>query len=464
MYTPIEWRLSAPGDDMKRQRERIRIALLTPYTGGNLGDAAIQEAVISNYKMRYRNADIHLITMCPEQTSRLHRVPSFPIDRSAVSRNSLSFSLSGANTDGKGAILRREPESLRWVKTFVKKFALRFPILMQAYGFASTTAQGCRLIHKEMMHIAIAYRFMRGFDFLVASGGGQLDDYWGGPWEHPYALLKWGLIARAVGARFIFLSVGTCSLETRLSMFFIRHALKLADYRSYRDQVSKQLLGHLTFTQKDAIYPDLAFSYDIPKALEEQNKPQKPKTVGVSPIAYLSKYSWPKKDLSVYEEYRKHLVLFVEELLLRGYSIVLFSTDIPDRHVVDEIFDILLKKVGPEAVERLYNPRTHTLEELFAQLSKVNYVVASRLHGILLSHLAYIPVLAISYDRKVDTYMEEIGLSNYCQDIHKLSTKKLIDGFEAMVCNSFLVESRVREITEDYARKLVRQYELALEQ
>ena len=285
-----------------------------------------------------------LLPCVPSKLGRLHRVPSFPIDRSAVSRNSLCFSLSGANTDGKGAILKREPESLRWVKTFVKKFALRFPILMQAYGFASTTAQGYRLIHKEMMHIAMAYRFMRGFDFLVASGGGQLDDYWGGPWEHPYALLKWGLIARAVGARFVFLSVGTCSLETRLSTLFIRHALKLADYRSYRDQGSKELLGNFSFTQKDAVYPDLAFSFEIPKTLEEQNKPQKAKTVGVSPIAYLSKYSWPKKDFPVYEEYLEHLMLFVEELLRRGYSIVLFSTGTPDRHVVDEIFDILLKK------------------------------------------------------------------------------------------------------------------------
>ena len=45
---------------------------------------------------------------------------------------------------------------------------------------------------------------------VVAAGGGQLDDFWGGALAHPYTLWRFGGMARAVGARFVLLrGVGT---------------------------------------------------------------------------------------------------------------------------------------------------------------------------------------------------------------------------------------------------------------
>ena len=35
---------------------------------------------------------------------------------------------------------------------------------------------------------------------LVVAGGGQLDEEWGGSWGHPYALMKWAVLARVAGA------------------------------------------------------------------------------------------------------------------------------------------------------------------------------------------------------------------------------------------------------------------------
>ncbi len=58
----------------------MKFLLLTPYTGGNLGDAAIQEAVIANIRKRIPDAQIVLVTLSPEDTTRLHGMRSFPID------------------------------------------------------------------------------------------------------------------------------------------------------------------------------------------------------------------------------------------------------------------------------------------------------------------------------------------------------------------------------------------------
>ena len=90
-------------------------------------------------------------------------------------------------------------------------------------------------IRTELSHIIGGYRFLKDVDVLIISGGGQLQDIWGGPWGHPYAMLKWTLLARLRGAKPIFLSIGFSGLDARLSRFFTRKSLSLAAYRSYRD-------------------------------------------------------------------------------------------------------------------------------------------------------------------------------------------------------------------------------------
>lgn len=432
-----------------------KIALLTPYTGGNLGDAAIQEAVIANIKRRYPGADIYLITLSPEITTELHGIPSIPITSWAITGYSPGLSSRNRNGNDADTPLTVKYNLLSRVKEATEWCSWLYATLRPVYKSLAT-------VYKEILHFARAYKFMKGVSLLLVSGGGQLDDYWGGPWGHPYALLKWGLLARAVGARYVFLSVGTCALETRLSNFFIRHALRLATYRSYRDQSSKRLLEHMVFTRKDAIYPDLAFSYVNRRGMHRASRSIVGRVVGLSPIAYLSRYGWPKKNLAVYERYFENLVYFISNLIRQGYSIVLFSTDLPDRRVVNDIVNRLERDVSLNIHGRIHQPHIDTIDDLIAQLINVDYVVASRLHGVLLSHLLCIPVLAISYDRKVDTHMVDIGLSEYCLDIHHVEVASLFTSFESLTTNAYRIKSNLKGKISDYECALERQYDLLL--
>src|SRR5665213_1359142 len=56
-----------------------RIALLTPYTGGNFGDAAIQDAMIANLRLRLPNAQFSGISLHNENYLRQHGTRAFPI-------------------------------------------------------------------------------------------------------------------------------------------------------------------------------------------------------------------------------------------------------------------------------------------------------------------------------------------------------------------------------------------------
>jgi polysaccharide pyruvyl transferase WcaK-like protein len=436
-----------------------KIALLTPYGGKNLGDAAIQEAVIANIRKRYPSAHIYLITLWPENTTKLHGVSSFPITTLAIPYYASGLSIRNSRGNDADTPMAVRCDLLSRAKSAIKRSSLLYTVLKLVYTIAFKMPRAFCI---EMLHIIRAYKFLKGATLLLISGGGQLDDYWGGPWGHPYALLKWGLLARAVGARYIFLSVGTCALESRLTTCFIRYALRLATYRSYRDQTSKKLLEHMVFTHKDVVCPDLAFSYVNWRIRHQAGRSNVGRVVGVSPIAYLSRYSWPKKDISAYEHYFGHLVRFISDLIRQGYSIVFFSTDSPDRKVINDVVTSLANDISLNINGRIYQPHIDTLDDLFDQLCNVDYIVSSRLHGVILSHLLCIPVLAISYDRKVDTHMTDMGLSEYCLDIHNLETVSLIKSFESLTMNSDRIKLSLKEKAADYACALKRQYDFVL--
>ena len=55
-----------------------RIALLTPYNGGNLGDAAIQDALIHNLQVRLPGCQFSGITLNGGNFTQRHGARSFP--------------------------------------------------------------------------------------------------------------------------------------------------------------------------------------------------------------------------------------------------------------------------------------------------------------------------------------------------------------------------------------------------
>jgi polysaccharide pyruvyl transferase WcaK-like protein len=439
----------------------VKIALLTPYTGGNLGDAAIQDAVIGNVRKRYPDAELCLVTLCPEATARLHKVPSFPID--ARSSNQVEVLGATANYDV-ARLASTHAGLLDWAKATVE----RFPVIYSFLKLVQTGIIGCfnavMLVAKEVRHIYKSYRLLKQVNLLLVSGGGQLDDYWGGAWAHPYALFKWGMIARLTGARYVFVSVGACSLRPGLGVFFIEHALGSASYRSYRDHTSKMLLKPLAVTHNDAVCPDLAFSYDLPTAANDTQRTHAETVVAVSPIAYLSRYGWPVEDAPIYERYFDELCVFIQELIRLGNLVILYSTDTCDRHVVADIVARLSKNKELEIEDRLSVAHCDTAADLLKELAHVDFVVASRLHGILLPNLLALPVLAISYDRKVDTYMNDMGMANYCLDIHKLEAESIMKAFQSLTLNSRDIIQNLANKKKDYARDLQTQFDLVLSQ
>jgi polysaccharide pyruvyl transferase WcaK-like protein len=433
-----------------------RIGLLDQYTGANLGDAAILEAAIQNVRERFPGAEICLFALYPEESQRRHGVTSYPITGFRLSWYSDFL----RSEDAPAPLASPRPTTsgaMASGRRVAQRFPLLRPVLKRLQAALAWPRKAATNLRAEVRHVRQMHALLKSFDLLVISGGGQIDDDYGGPWGHPYTLFKFACLSRLTGTKLVYWSVGVCALKSRLSDFFVRHALKPALYRSYRDPGSKQLLERNAFTKNDPVVPDIAFSYS-PALTRVRVGAGDHVTVGVSPIGYLSK-DWPKVDQQKFEAYRRELIAFVGGLATQGFSVVLFTSDDMDCPVTDFVYEALAADPRPQIRRNVTKADTTTLDRLVACLDTLDYVVASRLHGILLSHVCGKAVLAISYDRKVDAHMALVHQSGHSVDIHQPEAALWLSAFAAVTQNRHAIETQIRQRCAEFRLTLTQQYE-----
>lgn len=389
-------RVEAPGS---RARRAARIAFLSPTGYGNLGDAAIIESLIQGIRRRQPDAEITGFTLNPSDTMIRHGVPAFTCSGLTI----------------RGYRVREAPpaaggEAPRRATSVARRALALLPGLQRGYRLL-------RQVAAERTHRLVSLERVRGYDLVVLAGGGQLDDFWGGAFGHPFTLWRWASLARRAGARFVVLSVGTGSL-TPLSKRFVHRALAMADYRSYRDERSRELIGAPQLTRGDPIVPDLAYAPPVePRSATRTSRT----AIGVSPMAYADPRGWPAPDLVRYSRHLESLAALSVRIVRAGHDVVLFTTDGPDRVSLSELRELIEAELASEERTRLRVPEIDGVAALMRALADCEVVVSARLHGILLSHLAGRPTLAISYERKVRTLMEEMELGRYCYEMDEFT-------------------------------------------
>ena len=420
-----------------------RIGLISP-TSGNLGNAAMQSAMIANLRKRIAGVEIVGITLNPEDTHRRHGIQAFPL--AGVSRPYYGlFNSANSKTP------HRQNLKISLVKQWLKKIRLLHN------GWRAVRA--CSM---ELAHITAAAQLVRKLDRIIIPGGGALDDFWGGPWGQPWALFKWSLLSRLHRVPFLFVSIGKCSLERPASRFFVRVALRLAEYRSYRDHDSKIAVQSLIDARNDPVYPDLAFSYPcstVPTARGDGSQ-DKRLVVGVSPMAYCDPRAWPRQDERRYAAYIGQLAEMVKWLIKERYRVLFFTTDSPDSATVDDLKAMAFgSAIDADTIQTLPGSTEQSPDSLLKGISCADLVIASRLHGVILSHLNLTPVLALSFDPKVDAHMNAVGHENYCLNIDHVQLETLIECFTALKAARQREQARLRSAALRFRHLLDLQYD-----
>ena len=169
---------------------------------------------------------------------------------------------------------------------------------------------------------------LRRTDMLIIPGTGLLTDAYGLLSWGPYNMFKWSLIAKVCRCKLLFVSVGAGPIYGTLGRCFVKSALSLADFRSYRDNSTMQYLKGIGFrADNDRVYPDLVFS--LPEAVipHQDTKKSRRSVVGLGLMDYAGKYSVARPSNEIYLAYLENLVTVVRWLLAHEYDVRLLIGD-----------------------------------------------------------------------------------------------------------------------------------------
>ncbi|MCQ2109731.1 MAG: polysaccharide pyruvyl transferase family protein [Fibrobacter sp.] len=130
---------------------------------------------------------------------------------------------------------------------------------------------------------------------------------------------------------------------------------------------------------------------------------KKEKILGIGVISLQSyKLKYPNNTLTIMQ-YQQSLKELIQDAISMGYKVELFCNgDIPDYDQMLQIKEYL----NNNDVSIARRPQNHL--ELVDLINRYSFIIASRLHAIIISYSFHIPFFAIGWDPKVDDFLTRI--------------------------------------------------------
>jgi polysaccharide pyruvyl transferase WcaK-like protein len=273
------------------------------------------------------------------------------------------------------------------------------------------------VVRKGLGKLVDAFRtanWVRKQDVVIVPGMGVLETTLPlRPWGWPYSLFLLSLSGKLFGTKVVLLAVGAGTVADRANRALLVGAARLAYYRSYRDEISRDALCAMGVdTARDPVHTDLAFALPTPVSIVDHG------VVGVGVMDYHGSNADRAHADRIHREYVSRMTEFVRWLAESDHVVRLFVGDQVDAAVAERI----VAAVGSPAVSVV---RTSTMEALLREMSRVDRVVASRYHNVLAAVKLAKPTVAVGYAAKSDALMAEMGLAEFCQSIRDLDVDKL---------------------------------------
>ena len=400
-----------PSGAARRVRAQ-RVALFGLFGCGNLGNDGSLEAMLDLLRRSRPEAELFCICHDPALVAQTHRVATVPIS---------------------------------WSRHLVGRPRRIDRLLMKIPG--------------KLVDVVQTLRYIRKADLMIVPGTGILDDFGERPYGMPFDIFRWCLAARIVGARIAFASIGAGPIGNSLSRWLMKSAARLAHYRSYRDELSRDFMDSIGFdTSRDAIYPDIVFRMRPPPAAPAR-EPRGPRrlTVGIGVMSYYGWYGFAKGGEEIFASYIGRLARFVTHLLDGGHDIRILTGELADWTAVEALMrEIAVSRPGlPPA--RIAAEPVQSLRDLMEQISLTDAVVATRFHNIVCALKVGKPTLSLGYSRKNDVLMAEMGLGDYCQHVETFDLEKLVDQFARLIEHRAEHEETIRNRTRLFEDRLSEQ-------
>ena len=367
------------------------MGLLGMYSSANLGDTAIQAVVLA--ALRKRRPDIEFIGVShdPDDVARTYGIPGFP-------------------ASGCGVMAFPEGEGCAACSTGAR---------------AVKDASQATLL-RRILALPNVDRLVKSLDMLIVSGGGQIEDFWGGAWQQPLRLLSWCASARLRGKPTAGFALGVDELRTRLGIFFSIRALNTMRYLSFRDAGSLQFLNREGLSAAAAVCPDPAFGYAVPAPIEREASAGR-----FAVISPMSVDAFPAMSTAHYDTYLTRLAAAADGLLRQGIAVrFACSQTSMDPRVVLRVMSRMA------SADQAINVEVRTVDDFLRTVHGAELVITSRLHGTILSLAVHAPVIAVSNARKTARLMSDLSLQDYCLGVKDLQEDTLQSRVQEVIAGS----------------------------
>ncbi len=240
-----------------------------------------------------------------------------------------------------------------------------------------------RAVHRTNLGAIVAA--LRRADLFISGGGGLLQDA-----TSSRSLLYYlGLLtlARWLGCKTMVYANSIGPISRPRNKRLAQRVLENVDCITVRDGLSLQLLDDLEVQR-----PPRLLTADPVLLLEPEPVTPQEKVIVVAVR------EWPSQH-----DYLRQVVLACQRLVQDGFQIVLIPFHYKRDLVVSQR---LAEAIGPGAS---CSAQPQNSRELLRDLAQAQVVVAMRLHALIMGAICQRPLVGISYDPKVDGFLQTVG-------------------------------------------------------
>lgn len=295
-------------------------------------------------------------------------------------------------------------------------------------------------------------RELSGCDLLVMGGGTLMQDI-----TSPRSVLYYlGIvtIAKMLGKPVVFYAQGFGPVVKPLSRWMINKVVNKVDVITVRDFESGEDFKacgveaplYVTADPALTIHPDEIDAEPGRRLLAELfSDPSKP-------LVAFSVRNWKQE-----ERYKQYIARAADYFAKQGWNVLYLPMHYPSDIPPSQEIMGLMKQEGARVIDQPV-----TFHEIMCILKNCQYVVGMRLHSLILACMLQVPFTGISYDPKIDRFVERAGMPS-AGHIKDLDGEQLLQLLAERTSNLEIDRTIIAQSSQALAREAAKSSELVLQ-
>lgn len=282
------------------------------------------------------------------------------------------------------------------------------------------TARDYGVLAVNRWDMKTVYRTLKSADLLVSGGGSLLQDVTSSRSVIYYTTVIG--MAKFLKKKIVFYGQGVGPLNQGLSRFLVKRAANKSDLIFVRDEASKKLLESIGVKKTpvevvmDPVVGMQLSEGEWAKGQELINREMK-NVSGKKVGFYL-------RNWKVEGDFTQRFASALNQVIEKGYHPVFIPMHFPSD--VDAAKAVAPYLKGPYTLIESH----YSAQEILAMTRQLDFVVAMRLHGLIMAANAKTPFMGISYDPKIEAFSKSIGFGQVV-DVNPFDEKQFSDGLFA---------------------------------